>query len=269
LAGIVVIYLQSNPGGKEMSLITFKIIASIIIFTTAMLAGLLPIQVKHLHAGTRHIRDSITNGIFLGAAIFHMLPDAQAGFSGIGYRSYPYAVLLCFAGFILLQLIKYVTLYFRQSTDNSKFNGSIILVILCIHSIVEGTTLGINTTITNAFVIFIAIIAHKSCDSFALTNTLKRYVILPNHSLRVIFFYALMTPFGIVIASSVIRFFSNTMEIFVQSSLNALAAGTFIYIGALDTLIQHFRVQRLRQNFINFSAVLTGMGLMGFLAIWL
>jgi solute carrier family 39 (zinc transporter), member 1/2/3 len=252
-----------------MSLITFKIIASLLIFIVAMLVGLLPIQIKHLHVGTRHIRDSITNGIFLGAAIFHMLPDAQAGFSGLGYSNYPYAVLLCFSGFILLQLIKYVTLYFRQSTDNSKFNGSIVLIILCIHSIIEGATLGINTTITNAFVIFIAIIAHKSCDSFALASTLKRYSILPNYTLMVILFYALMTPFGIVIASSMINLFSNTMGIFVQSSLNALAAGTFIYIGALDTLIQHYRVQRLQQNFINFSAVLTGMGLMGFLAIWL
>lgn len=252
-----------------MSLITFKVLAAILIFIIATLAGLIPSQVKHFHSDSRHISDSITNGIFLGVAIFHMLPDAQMGFASLNYTHYPYAILLCIAGFVLLQLIKYLTIYLNQSTDSAKLNGSIILVILCIHSIIEGTTLGINTTITNAFVIFIAIVAHKSCDSFALANTLQRYNILPNYNFILIIAYALMTPFGIAIASTIIGLLSTRHGILVESSLNALAAGTFIYIGALDALIQQFRVQYFKQNLIDFLALLTGMGLMGFLAIWI
>lgn len=252
-----------------MSLITFKIMAGVFIFIIAMLAGLLPMQLGHFHSGSRHLTDSITNGIFLGAAVFHMLPDAQAGFNAIGMDHYPYAILFCFSGFILLQLVKYTTLYFKQADDNSKFNGSMVLIVLCIHSIIEGATLGINTTLTDAFVIFIAIMAHKSCDSYALASTLKRYNILPDYSVLIVLAYALMTPFGIAVASTIVGLLSNRTGILVESSLNAIAAGTFIYIGALDALIQQFKVQRLKQNFIDFFALLIGMGLMGFLAIWI
>lgn len=243
--------------------------AAVFIFIVAMLAGLLPMQLSHFHTGSRNITDSITNGIFLGAAIFHMLPDSQAGFNAIGLTQYPYAILLCISGFIFLQIVKYITLYFKQSSDYSKLNGTMILIVLSIHSIIEGTTLGINTTVTNAFVIFIAIMAHKSCDSFALASTLKRYIIVPKYNVLIIFAYALMTPFGIALAATVIGLLSNRTGILVEASLNALAAGTFIYIGALDALLQHFRIQKLKDNVIDFFALLIGMGLMGFLAIWL
>jgi solute carrier family 39 (zinc transporter), member 1/2/3 len=252
-----------------MSLLIFKIMASVFIFIISTLAGLLPMQLGHFHVGSRHITDSITNGIFLGVAIFHMLPDAQAGFNGIGLDHYPYAILLCFSGFIFLQLVKYSMLYFKQAANNTKLNGTIILVILFVHSLMEGATLGINTTIPDAFVIFIAIMVHKSCDSFALANTLKRYQMLPNHHVLIILLYALITPLGIGIASTVIAFLSKHSAILATSSLNALAAGTFLYIGALDALIQQFNVKRLQQNIMDFVALLMGMGLMGFLAIWL
>lgn len=255
-------------GSTEMSLFAFKAMAAIFIFIISMLAGLLPMQFRHFHSDSHHITDSITNGIFLGVAIFHMLPDAQAGFTGLNFNQYPYAILLCISGFIFLQLIKYITIYFKQP-DNAKLNGTMILIVLCIHSIIEGTTLGINTTITNAFVIFIAIMAHKSCDSFALANTLKRYQILPNYSVLIMLVYALLTPLGIALASTIIGLLSNRTSILVESSLNALAAGTFIYIGALDALLQQFNIKRLKQNVIDFFALLIGMGLMGLLAIWI
>lgn len=252
-----------------MSLITFKIMASIFIFIIALLAGLLPLQVRHYHPDSRHLTDSITNGIFLGAAIFHMLPDAQAGFSGLGLNDYPYALLLCFTGLILLQIVKYITIYFNQASDNAKLNGTMILIILCIHSIIEGTTLGINTTVANAFVIFIAIMAHKSCDSFALATTLKRYALLPKYHVPLVIIYALMTPFGIALASTIIGLLSNRSGILVESTLNAIAAGTFIYIGALDAIIQQFRVKNFRQNVIDFGSLTIGMAFMGLLAIWI
>ncbi len=252
-----------------MSLITFKIIASIFIFIVAVLAGLLPLQLKHFHSGSRHLTDSITNGIFLGAAIFHMLPDSQAGFESLGLTQYPYALLLCFSGLIILQLVKYITIYFNQATDDSKLNGVMILIILCIHSIIEGATLGINTTVANAFVIFIAIIAHKSCDSFALATTLKRYTLVPNFQIPLIVIYALMTPLGIAVASGIIGVLSNRSGILAESIMNAAAAGTFIYIGALDAIIQQFRVKSLKQNFLDFSALILGMSFMGLLAIWI
>lgn len=252
-----------------MSLTTFKIIASVLIFLVAMIAGILPKRLKHMHTDSHHFADSLTNGIFLGAAIFHMLPEAQEGFRKLGFSQYPYAILLCILGFIFLQITKYLTLCFKDTSGNTKINGIIILVILCIHSILEGGTIGINQTMGEAFVIFIAIAAHKSCDSFALASTLKRYEILPDHYLSMITAYAFMTPIGVAVASSTISALSNQTGILVESSLNALAAGTFIYIGALDAIIHQFKVKQLKQNFLDFITLLTGMGLMGLLAIWL
>lgn len=254
---------------KDMSLITFKIIASVLIFIVALFAGILSFRSRHFHPDSLHLTDSITNGIFLGVAIFHMLPDAQEGFASLGFTHYPYALMLCFAGFIFLQIIKFITLSFNRSANDSKLNGAMIMIILCIHSIIEGATLGINTTVGAAFVIFIAIIAHKSCDSFALATTLKRYNLLSRYHNNIIILYALMTPFGIVIASTIMGLLSNNTGILTESSLNALAAGTFIYIGALDAIMQQFTVKNLKQNMIDFGALVLGMGLMGLLAIWI
>jgi zinc transporter 1/2/3 len=252
-----------------MSILTFKVMSAALIFLIAMIAALLPMHIKHSHEGSRHLTDSVTNGIFLGAAIFHMLPEAQTGFDSLGLNHYPYAILLFIAGFIMLQIVKYFTFYFRQNTDNSKLNGSIILTILSIHSIIEGATLGINTSIASTLVILIAIMAHKSCDSFALATTLKRYHILPQHNTSVILLYALMTPFGIALASFVISLFSNGTSILVEATLNALAAGTFLYIGALDALSQQFKIKSMKQNAMDFFSLLFGIGLMGLLAIWI
>lgn len=251
-----------------MSLITFQLMAALLLFIVAMAAGLLPMRFNHNHTKHRQFTDSITNGIFLGAAIFHMLPDAQRGFSEIGLNHYPYALLLCFSGIILLQLIKYIAVYFNQGLDNSRLTGLIILMVLCLHSLIEGATLGINTLLVNAFVIFIAIIAHKSCDSFALASTLKRYPIHQAH-LFIITAYSLMTPLGIAIASNIISILSNHSGILVESTLNAIAAGTFIYIGALDAIVQQIKVKNLKQNLIDFVILLGGMSIMALFAIWL
>lgn len=251
-----------------MSLITFKILAAIFIFIIAVLAGLLSSQIHHFHKDSRHYSDSITNGIFLGAAIFHMLPDAQHSFSALGYNHFPYAIFLCFTGFILLQFIKFLTLYIHKQAHNMKIDATMILIVLSLHSIIEGAALGVNTIITNAFVIFIAIVAHKSCDSFALATTLRRYHIFPNHTLLAIIIFALTTPFGIAIASATMGILSSREGVLVEAYLNALAAGTFIYIGASDVLKEQFTTQKLSIKVKEYLLLILGMGLMGLIAIW-
>lgn len=251
-----------------MSLIAFKIIAAVFIFIIAILAGLLSSQIHHFHKDARHYTDAITNGIFLGAAVFHMLPDAQHDFAALGLNHYPYALVLCIAGFILLQFIKFLTLYIHKQAHNLKIDGAMILIVLSLHSIIEGAALGINTIITNAFVIFIAIVAHKSCDSFALASTLRRYHIFPNHTVLAIVLFALTTPIGIGIASLTMGLLSSRTGVAVEASLNAIAAGTFIYIGAADVLKEQFRALKLSHKVNEFLLLLLGMSIMGLIAIW-
>lgn len=251
-----------------MSLIAFKIIAALFIFIIAILAGLLSSQIHHFHKEARHYTDAITNGIFLGAALFHMLPDAQHDFAALGFVHYPYALVLCFTGFILLQFIKFLTLYIHKQAHNMKIDGTMILIVLTFHSLIEGAALGVNTIITNAFVIFIAIVAHKSCDSFALATTLRRYNIFTKHTILAISLFALATPIGIALASLTMGLLSSRSGVAVEAALNAIAAGTFIYIGGSDVLREQFRTLKLSQKVNEFLLLLLGMGIMGLIAIW-
>jgi solute carrier family 39 (zinc transporter), member 1/2/3 len=252
-----------------MSLFFFKTIVAILIFSIAVLAALLPKQFLDHHKGSRHLSDSITNGIFLGTAMFHMLPDAQETFHTLGIHHYLlYTFLFCVAGLLLMQLVKHTAKYLQRTDDSMNLNATIVLIALSLHSLIEGAALGVNTTIANTFVVFIAILAHKSCDSFALAATLRRYRILINQQTPFILIYATMTPIGIGIASTTISLLSNEVGATVAASLSALAAGTFIYIGTIDVMTQ-LQTQRLNQKISEFAVLLLGISIMGFIAMWI
>ncbi len=45
---------------------------------------------------------------------------------------------------------------------------------MVLHALIEGTVLGINTEFATAFILFLAIVLHKSSESFALAVVLNR-----------------------------------------------------------------------------------------------
>lgn len=343
-----------------MSLLFYKSLAAISIFLLTLVAGLLPLRVALRNKQILHLGDAFAGGIFLSAALLHLLPDAEAGFTklhstaaglsgGGGGDAYPVAQLICAISFVLLLLMekglviygKYRTRIFVNGSDNTSNNnasskhaeeggdakqhaattatsnnsshtlaerhqhdahsgicchdasctcmGSIsenksnddkggkhssnkniitpylLLLILSVHSFIEGSAIGISGSLAGMLVIYLAVIAHKCSESLALTSNLYRYDIKIKHICWLIFVFSLLTPLGIFLASLV----ENMLHLAANGNLfeatfDAIAAGTFLYLGTVHIM----ECKKSFEDFGEITALILGITLMAVVALW-
>lgn len=243
--------------------------AGILIFLTTLLAIIYPIKSRTLPSHNRllELADAFASGIFLGTALFHMLPDAIKNFSAIPSMStYPFAELFCAAGFLLLLFMERLSSYFAVEKKHANALSYMMAIILIVHSLIEGTVLGANSTLATASVIFIAIIAHKGSESFALAVILNRSNLSMINIINLITIFSLMTPLGISLGAALTSA-SGINDGALTASFNAFAAGTFLYMSTLHHINHHER-QHETEGFWEFGALLAGLLVMAALGIW-
>ncbi len=250
-----------------MSLVIYKFLASLLIFLTSLVAVAYPVKVRAQpsHHRLLELGDAFASGIFLGAALFHMLPDAIQDFSqALGNVHYPLAELLCAGGFLLL-------LFFERLSGNSSNNhysilSSVVVIIIIIHSFIEGTVLGINSTVATTAIIFLAIIVHKSSEGFMLAVTLMRSKIALKNIIILIAIFSCMTPAGIAFGTSLTMLLQAQTGLLLTAGFNAFAAGTFLYMSTLHHINHHQRSHH-GEGLIEFVALVAGLSVMAGLAI--
>jgi zinc transporter 1/2/3 len=241
-----------------MTLFSFKITAAFIIFLIALLGGLWPFVKKSKKEFEFPVGESFASGIFLGAGLLHMLPDSARDFSNAGFH-YPIAFLIASLGFL--------TLLFLEHLSNAIKNhiALLTLVMLSIHSLLEGAAVGLSSSLITSFMIFVAIIAHKGAASFALAINLNRSK-LSQPVLWIGFgLFALMTPLGIFGGDWVNS--TTQFNVLLAPTFTALAAGTFLYIGTLHGLGRASLIQHCC-NIKEFMVMLLGFSLMAVVAMW-
>lgn len=252
-----------------MTLLFYKTIAALLIFIVSMATAIYPLKRKSLlsSAETLGLGEAIASGIFLGAAFFHMLPDAIAMFNHIyGPNSYPIPEMVCLLGFLLLLLLERLSLI----NANAKSKNSIpyiLALILVIHALVEGAALGIGGTFSETTMIFIAILAHKGSESFALCVTMLRHELPFKRVLWIVIFFSLMTPLGISLGTAINQLaFAHNGEV-VAALFNAFAAGTFLYISTLHHIHFHKHANESR-GLLEFGCLVLGVATMAVIALW-
>lgn len=244
-----------------MSLDVYKLFAGLLILLVSLLATIYPlrIQARPSHRPSLELGDAFASGIFLGAALFHMLPDAIYEFLQVsGNIHYPLAELFCACGFLLLLFFE------RLSVKTTSYVFAIIIVV---HSLIEGAALGINTTLATAFIIFLAIIIHKGSESFALAVVLNRSGLTRFHILSIVVLFSFMTPLGIFIGTTTTLFLENNQKLLLTAGFNAFAAGTFLYMSTLHHINHHQR-SHAGEGLIEFVALVFGLAIMACLAWW-
>ena len=222
-----------------MSLILFKIIASSAVFCISLGAFFIA---KRFQIIPWHMKlaESFTCGVFLSAALFHMLPDAALGFHAlqpiISIKPYFIAIILSLLGFLLFASIERWAIIHHQrrhTTEPHTTCSYLLTFMLSSHSIIAGAALGSNLNFESAFIIFIAIILHKGLASFALATSLLRHISHKVQRNTLFLLFALMTPAGIIIASTINEILQTHAGQFIASTLNAFTAGSFLYLGTL------------------------------------
>lgn len=251
-----------------MTLIFYKAIAAIFVFLISIATIILPLQKKDIlkHTESLHLGEAIASGIFLGAAFFHMLPDSIELFEHIyGNLTYPVPEAICVLGFLLLLFLERLSLTttFKPTTSIPY----ILAIILIIHAITEGIALGIGATLSETVMLFIAIIAHKGSESFALCITLLKHQLPLRRIIAMIIFFALMTPLGISLGTAINQLAIAHNGELLAAIFNAFAAGTFLYISTLHHIHFHQHRKDVR-SMVEFACVVAGIVVMAIIAEW-
>ncbi len=260
----------------KMNLLLFKYIAITGIFLTGIIGGLSARKVAESAQSELlfSVGNSFAGGVFLGAGLIHMLPDAQSAFSIIGNNRYPWSVLICCLGFLLILFLEKVLLNREHAVEKQHPSSGesmtlypyILMLVLSVHSLITGIALGTEKVVTQALIILLAVVAHKGTAAFALGVSLLRNRIPMKHAVLMLVSFSLMTSIGIALGMGLIKFLSANTALLFEGLFDALAAGTFLYIALLDILNDEFsQNQRL---YLKFCMVALGFSVMAIVAIW-
>ena len=251
-----------------MSLTSYKILAAAIIFLAGLIGVAYPLKARVLpsHNSLLEMGDALASGIFLGAALFHMLPFAIQTFTAVAPKiHYPVAEFFCAAGFLLLLFFERISGDVDAGHQHSTMPYMVALILI-IHSLIEGMVLGVYTSFTSAIIIFVAIVAHKSSESFTLAVTLNRSSLSFRHILLLVAIFLLMTPAGIFAGTTLTLFLQHKTAQLMIAGFNAFAAGTFLYMSTLHHINHHQR-EHHGEGLAEFIALVVGLISMGLIAI--
>lgn len=283
-----------------MSIIMLKFIFATLIVVVIISAGLLPFK-KRLTSSLVHefaIGETLATGIFLGAALLHMLPEANQLFISQGYH-YPFAFIITGLTFLFFLWFEHLgselytpdhgviqhkphgdeehahhhTLDHHHDHDRGhakKYSNStafalLAWIMLSIHSFILGTSLGLNHSTSIVIMLFLAIITHKWAESFAIAVQLNKSNLSFISALIFFLLFAFMTPLGIFTG----WYFGHHMDAHtsIDPMLISASAGTFLYLGTLHGLEQCVLVERCC-NLRYFSFVIIGFLLMAGVAVY-
>jgi solute carrier family 39 (zinc transporter), member 1/2/3 len=235
----------------------------------------------------RHLR----RGVLAGAALVHLLSAGADGFRAVDPSTkFPLAFILAGAGFLLILLIEGVIVANPDPSQSPlpPHSGSrgashevspqihsfephpfifILLLVLSVHSMIVGLTLGAQSSAASAFIVLIAMMAHKSVAGFALGISNRR----AGHSLRgtlpVAAFFSAMPPLGILAGTTIGLLIPPVGQQIFEAVFDSLGAGTFLYIAMLDNIRTEFELPGDRwQKWLLASG---GFGVMALLARWI
>lgn len=247
---------------------TLKLFFALIIIVVILLAGWYPFKRRMDENGKHHdfpIGETLATGVFLGAALMHMLPEANTGFVGMGYH-YPFAFIITGAVFLFFLWFEHLgkELYQHHETNHPAF-AILAWAMLSIHSIMLGTALGLNHNNSLIIMLFLAIITHKWAESFAIAIQLNKSSLSYPNSVLFFLSFAMMTPLGIFIG----WYFGRGIETnsLFDPILISASAGTFLYLGTLHGLERCVMVERCC-NLRDFSFVIIGFLLMASVAVY-
>jgi zinc transporter ZupT len=246
---------------------SLKILAGIIIFIVTLSSGIYPFfkKIKTNHAAPFPFGEALASGIFLGAGLLHMLNDATQQFVKYGY-DYPFTFLLAGSMFLILLLFEHITREIYQNTQTATSAFAILATLmLAMHSFLAGAALGVSDSLSFILIILVAILGHKWAASFALAIQINKSQLSTRFALILFISFALMTPLGILVGSTVTAQLHKYP--LIEPILIALAAGTFLYLGTLHGLKESILVERCC-NLNQFTLVITGFIIMALVAIW-
>jgi solute carrier family 39 (zinc transporter), member 1/2/3 len=258
-----------------MSIVIFKTIMAVLIIGTALAGGYLAFKIKESSRSTLYfsLGNTFAAGIFLGAGLIHMLPDATEGFNAVLNSNFPFAAFVASLGFLLILFIEKVMvggenhLFTSENATKDASSSYVLILILSIHSIIVGVAFGTEELMKQSIVIAIAVLAHKGSAAFALGVSMLKSKMETGRIIKLIVMFSLMTPLGILSGVLIANALSGKAAQFSIAVFDALAAGTFLYVAIMDIFNEEF--EEKKHTFLKLILAVSGLLLMALLAVWL
>lgn len=224
-----------------------------------LLGGILPVF-RHWDEGKLPLFLSLSAGLMLGTSFLHLIPRS---FELLGSASGLFVLL----GLLFLYLFeKFITVHICEA-DTCEVHklGISAFIGLFLHALTDGLALGAGLLVPRlAFIVFVAIFAHKMMEAFSLTSILihsrksRLQIIAANGALL------LAIPLGAFLAY---LWVGSTQNQKMAGMALAFSAGTFLHVALSDLLPEVHRHNKLKNQAIVFFMV--GLTLMLFLERYL
>lgn len=268
-----------------------RLASPVAIFAIGLFGGLLPWWVPR--PSSRDLRQSshgpdwlslgncFAGGVILAAGFVHLLGDAASGYAeAYPQAEFPWPFAIAAATFVAVLAIERVIPQLPRDESSGDPEAAalaaaaavgvfpyLLLLTLSIHSLIAGLALGTQTSASGFAIVLVAILAHKGSAAFALGVSVRRAEIVRRRALPLIGGFAAMTPVGVLMGVLLTSLATSDTEANFEVWFDALAAGTFIYIGALDIIREEFIPARSGRR-RRFLATGVGLLLMTLVAIW-
>lgn len=116
--------------------------------------------------------------------------------------------------------------------------------------------------------ILAAILAHKGTAAFALGSSFAASGVKLLPAFIMVGIFSLTTPAGIIIAMLATNSLEGTGRFLTQGILIGLAAGTFLYIAAMEMMSQDMHPTKSQDILLRVILFLSGLTIMAVVAIW-
>lgn len=201
------------------------------IAVAAVAGGSVPLF-AHVHGRRMEFLLSFSAGVMLGAAFFHMLPEAvELG----GLKSLSVVVL----GFLTLFILeRYVLVHVcEEPEEGCEVHGGTMglaaFIGLSVHTLFDGVALGSSLSAGLGGLVFVAVVAHKIPSSLTLASILSHEKYSKPKIIGMTIVFALMVPVGALLYLGVRQFVN--VEHFTPYSL-AFSGGNFLHLSLADLL---------------------------------
>ncbi|KAE9599937.1 hypothetical protein Lal_00046143 [Lupinus albus] len=142
------------------------------------------------------------------------------------------------------------------------------------HSVIIGLSLGVSQSPCTIKPLIAALSFHQFFEGFALGGCISQAQFKTSSSTIMACFFALTTPIGVAIGTSIASVFNpySPIALITEGILDSFSAGILMYMALVDLIAADFHSKTMRCNLrlqiISYCLLFLGAGLMSSLAIW-
>jgi len=150
-------------------------------------------------------------------------------------------------------------------SQHSSLRSLSLLLAISVHSVFEGLAIGLQDNSAQLLSIFLAVMAHKAVMAFSLGLNLAQSSLSTRSFLLSTVVFSLASPVGVGLALAILDLPSSIGQDICNAVLQAIAAGTFLYITFFEVLPHELNMpnKRMMKVFFVFLGFAFMCGLIG------